>query len=438
MYLVKYFSMFLALAVSPVQAVTMSDLVQRDGLFFEKFSDVPFTGSVEGKNVSGGTAFPGYVKGEIVEGVEQGTWRGYHDNGQLLFRGDLKDGKRAGEWVYYSADGTMLEKGRYKDDLRNGVWSSYYKSGQIKSKGIFDQGVQTGIWELYSKSGDLDFKGDIKVRKRLIERKSDISLKKKKREEQRKQANVKKGEEQRRAKLIEERNKKRVREELEQKKELERKLNAEKEKLADKRKLVSEDKQKDEGDSVEIKKTEAKREHKESKKRILEEERRLAEIRRQREEERRLEELERLRMIEEFRRTQEEIQDTLEAYNEDVRESEARQKKIRAADAAERAGKSELLEAELEKYVDAIRRLVRNNWSWGGDIANVGLRVEYELVLRKNGDVIDIRLVGTSGNAAYDESVKKAIEIAGSLPVPTDESFFHNTFGRGVKILFEF
>ena len=393
MYLVKYFSMFLALAVSPVQAVTMSDLVQRDGLFFEKFSDVPFTGSVEGKNASGGTAFPGYVKGEIVEGVEQGTWRGYHDNGQLLFRGDLKDGKRAGEWEYYSADGTMLEKGRYKDDLRNGVWSSYYKSGQIKSKGIFDQGVQTGIWELYSKSGDLYFKGDIKVRNRLIERKSDISLKKKKREEQRKQANVKKREEQRRAKLIEDRNKKRAREELEQK---------------------------------------------ESKKRIVEEESRIAEIRRQREEERRVEKLERLRMIEELRRTQEEIQDTLEAYNADIRESEARQKKIRAADAAERAGKSELLESELEKYVDAIRRLVRNNWSWGGDISNAGLRVEYEVVLRKNGDVIDIRLVGTSGNAAYDASVKEAIETAGSFLVPADEALFQNTFGRGMRIVFEY
>ena len=393
MYLVKYFPMVLALAVSPVQAVTMSDLVQRDGLFFEKFSDVPFTGSVEGKNVSGGTAFPGYVKGEIVEGVEQGTWRGYHDNGQLLFRGDLKDGKRAGEWVYYSADGTMLEKGRYKDDLRNGVWSSYYKSGQIKSKGIFDQGVQTGIWELYSKSGDLDFKGDIKVRKRLIERKSDISLKKKKREEQRKQANVKKREEQRRAKLIEDRNKKRAREELEQK---------------------------------------------ESKKRIVEEERRIAEIRRQREEERRLEELERLRLIEEFRRTQEEIKYTLETYNEHVKESEARQEKRQVADGTERARNSELLEAELEKYVDAIRRLVRDNWSWGGGISNAGLRVEYEVVLRKNGDVIDIRLVGTSGNAAYDASVKKAIETAGSFLVPADEALFQNTFGRGMRIVFEY
>ena len=282
------------------------------------------------------------------------------------------------------------------------------------------------------------------------ERSSDIALKKKKREEQRKQAkekkreeqrkraDEKKREEQRRAKLIEERNKKRAREELEQKKELERKLNAEKEKLADKRKLVPEDKRKDKGNSVEIKKTEMDQEQEESTKRIQEEERRLAEIRRQREEQRRLEELERLQKIEQYKKVQEDLKNTLETYSEDVRQSQLLQEKNRAVDAADRAEASQRLNAELEKYIDAIRRLVRDNWSWGGDIANAGLRVEYELVLRKNGDVTDIRLVSPSGNAAYDESVKKAIEIAGSLPVPADDSFFHNTFGHGVKILFEF
>ena len=287
------------------------------------------------------------------------------------------------------------------------------------------------------------------------ERSSDIALKKKKREEQRKQAEEKKREEQRkraeekkreeqrRAKLIEERNKKRAREEFEQKKELERKLNSEKEKLADKKKLVPEDKLKDKGNSAEIKKTEMEREQEESKKRIQEEERRLAEIRRQREEERRLEELGRLRMIEELRRTKEEIKDTLETYNEDVRESEALQKKRQVADAAERSRNSELLEAELERYVDAIRRLVRDEWRWGGDATSSGLKVEFKLTVNKSGEVIgEPKLIKSSGNVSYDESVAKAIQTAhkkaGRLPVPKEESFYQSTFGRGLNIIFEF
>ncbi len=220
-------------------------------------------------------------------------------------------------------------------------------------------------------------------------------------------------------------------------------MNAEKEKLADKKKLVPEDKLKDKGNSAEIKKTEMEREQEESKKRIQEEERRLAEIRRQREEERRLEELERLRMIEELRKTNEEIKDTLETYNEDVRESEALQKKRQVADAAERSRNSELLEAELERYVDAIRRLVRDEWRWGGDATSSGLKVEFKLTVNKSGEVIgEPKLIKSSGNVSYDESVAKAIQTAhkkaGRLPVPKEESFYQSTFGRGLNIIFEF
>jgi hypothetical protein len=62
---------------------TMKDLVLRDGIFYKKFSEVPFTGKTTGK-----------------------------------YQGSFKDGKRVGPWVEYWKDGQLLSKGTYKDDVK--------------------------------------------------------------------------------------------------------------------------------------------------------------------------------------------------------------------------------------------------------------------------------------------------------------------------------
>ena len=60
----------------------LDELVERDGLYYPKFSDVPFTGKVTGKS-------QGYLK----NGKEEGDWLSYHDNGQLKSRGTYRNGK---------------------------------------------------------------------------------------------------------------------------------------------------------------------------------------------------------------------------------------------------------------------------------------------------------------------------------------------------------
>ena len=64
----------------------MDDLVERDGLYYKKFTDVPFTG-------------------EITDKTAQGTFR---------------NGKKEGPWVYYLPDGQLREKGTYKDGKKVG------------------------------------------------------------------------------------------------------------------------------------------------------------------------------------------------------------------------------------------------------------------------------------------------------------------------------
>ena len=75
---------------------TWDDLVQGDGLFYENFSVVPFTGKTTG-NV-------------------QGTFR---------------NGKKHGPWVTYHPDGEIESKGTFKNGKKDGPWARYYENGQL-------------------------------------------------------------------------------------------------------------------------------------------------------------------------------------------------------------------------------------------------------------------------------------------------------------------
>jgi hypothetical protein len=56
---------------------TWDDLVDRDGLTYKKFSDVPFTGKLTGE-----------FQGAYKNGKKEGVWVGYHYNGQLSSKTD--------------------------------------------------------------------------------------------------------------------------------------------------------------------------------------------------------------------------------------------------------------------------------------------------------------------------------------------------------------
>ena len=60
----------------------MDDLVERESTYYKKFSDVPFTGEVEGQ-----------IQGSIKYGKKEGYWVSYWPNGQLQYKGDYKNGR---------------------------------------------------------------------------------------------------------------------------------------------------------------------------------------------------------------------------------------------------------------------------------------------------------------------------------------------------------
>ena len=133
------------------EEITIDDLVKREGIYYTKFSDVPFTGKVTGKS-----------QGTFRHGKKDGPWVGYWANGQLWVKETFKDGILDGPWVLYYDNGQLLAKGDYKNGGKEGTWVSYWVNGQLMEKTNFKNGEKEGAWVRYYDNGQLNWKGTYK------------------------------------------------------------------------------------------------------------------------------------------------------------------------------------------------------------------------------------------------------------------------------------
>ena len=95
-------------------------MVQREGLYYKKSTEVPFSGTVTGR-----------YQGKIKNGKRDGPWFRYHENGQLRFKGTFKNAKRVGPWVSYHENGQLSSKGPYKNGRREGPWVINLDDGTV-------------------------------------------------------------------------------------------------------------------------------------------------------------------------------------------------------------------------------------------------------------------------------------------------------------------
>jgi len=150
--------LFISLLSPPSWSVTIDDLVKREGIYYEKFIDVPFTGEVTGVE-----------QGSFKNGEREGAWVGYWSDGQLFFKGSYKNGKEDGARVEYWSNGQLAVKGNYKNGKEEGAWVGYHKNGRLEYKGIYKNGSIEGPWVWYESDGSVfkfltgTFKDGVKI-----------------------------------------------------------------------------------------------------------------------------------------------------------------------------------------------------------------------------------------------------------------------------------
>jgi hypothetical protein len=134
--------LLLSLISTSCWGVDWDDLVEREGLYYKKFTETPFTGEVTGRE-----------NGTIKNGKHEGEWVTYHPNGQLSGRGSWKNGEREGLFVGYHSNGRYAGKANFKNGKWEGEWVSYYDDGKLKKKGNYNNDKKEGEWVYYLSNG---------------------------------------------------------------------------------------------------------------------------------------------------------------------------------------------------------------------------------------------------------------------------------------------
>jgi antitoxin component YwqK of YwqJK toxin-antitoxin module len=120
--------------------------------------------SPEGKVINSKVFVDGVLTGEGIldtAGRQQGPWKEYHPNGQIMSQGEYLNGKRIGEWVFYHPNGKVEQKGKYdKKGKAQGGWKWFYESGHLLREENYRNNLQDGTMTEYSDTGKVITKGD--------------------------------------------------------------------------------------------------------------------------------------------------------------------------------------------------------------------------------------------------------------------------------------
>lgn len=121
-------------------------------------------------------------------------------------------------------------------------------------------------------------------------------------------------------------------------------------------------------------------------------------------------------------------EETVKRAREDALSAAARKEE---AESSERAARDA---QRVNEYSALIRAEVEKRWNRPPS-AREGMQAELRITLIPGGDVIDVRLLRSSGDTAFDRSAENAVRMAGRLPVPADPALFNNYF-RQFRFLF--
>ncbi len=83
----------------------------------------------------------------------------------------------------------------------------------------------------------------------------------------------------------------------------------------------------------------------------------------------------------------------------------------------------------VAEHTRLIQDALRPRWSRPPGARN-GMQTVLRITLLPGGEVLDVQLVKSSGDAAFDHSAENAVRLAGRLPVPSDPVVFNKNFRR--------
>jgi len=100
-----------------------------------------------------------HYAGMVVNGLEQGPWTFWYENGEVQQTGYFKDGNLDSLWEYFNEDGTRYRSGSFFKGMQNGEWTDYYPDGQASAVGLYSMGRMQGPWSSFHENGKVRQRG---------------------------------------------------------------------------------------------------------------------------------------------------------------------------------------------------------------------------------------------------------------------------------------
>lgn len=107
-------------------------------------------GNVRETHASGQMKAEGYM---LDEGLRDGLWSIWHENGPMRAKGQFKNGKGEGLWFHWEEDGKLGATGKWTQGRRHGRWADWYENGARKSEGQLKNGKREGLWTYWHENG---------------------------------------------------------------------------------------------------------------------------------------------------------------------------------------------------------------------------------------------------------------------------------------------
>ncbi len=131
--------------------VSKTKKIIKEGVELTTFEGKPFTGFVT-ENYPNGKPKTWIT---MKDGLANGQWQEWLENGKLRYNAYWKDGKGHGLWQYFHDNGILKYEETYIMDIPDGISRAYYDNRQLKDDFFWLQGKKQGVWTSYSETGIL-------------------------------------------------------------------------------------------------------------------------------------------------------------------------------------------------------------------------------------------------------------------------------------------
>ena len=156
----------------PQTKMDINNLIERGGLLYAPNDNKPYTGNVFNFYENGIEE----LNGRYRNGIKNGKWKWWNEDGGLDSTGSYKNGLMNGKWTYYHENGQIHGQGRFMDgdggnpsessgipsNGRHGRWTFWHENGQKSEEKTYKKGKQNGLATYWYSNGQKEYEGTYK------------------------------------------------------------------------------------------------------------------------------------------------------------------------------------------------------------------------------------------------------------------------------------